>query len=475
MDRARVARQLLRSLCSNTVDDLPVVAQNYRSTRPDVVEFAGIEQKLFERIRESYNTFGPPSTQQLIDAAEYENDTSLKIYIKEVETESVLLTSSYQSRLQFYAELVAGQEISNALLDVSQILKDGRQTKVAGKIEVVRGARAAIDHGITELTRVKGRLDPSQRALGVREAVSRLRQQYTERQAQPVLSYGLATGLTPIDEPTKGGQNKEFWVIAGAPSHGKSTFLINWARHLVYEGKFNVLYFSLEMDKEQVWRIMACGHACHPQFNRPLEYEKIKSGTLEIEDASFYLNTVLPDLENSSGHLEIHHPHGPTTIDDIRAYAEVTNRDHPLDAIFIDYLAIMASPRGFRMSRQERINENILRAKQLATEFDNGYGVFVCSPHQISRKGLARAKENGGIYDTEAIADTSEIERTADVLFTVYQDDVMKQKREALITHLKSRDSRIVDPFNVYCPTEYRFVAELAQVDENQLVKTLTF
>jgi hypothetical protein len=255
--------------------------------------------------------------------------------------------------------------------------------------------------------------------------------------------------------------------------HGKSVFVINWARHLVLLG-FNILFYSLEMSKDKILRMLYCSHACDPKFNRkPLLYKQIKFGILSTVDADFYLNTVIPDLNNAPGSIQVFNPLGRTSIEDIQQQAEVFNRENPLDAVFIDYINILSAPRGVRLSRNERIAENISRAKQMALEFDNGFGVTVVTPCQVNRVGEKKAADSGGIYDREAIADTSELEKTADALFTVYQDNPQRQKHEAIMCNLKMRDAAPIEPFSIYMPAEYRFVGELASADDSQLSQLL--
>jgi replicative DNA helicase len=255
--------------------------------------------------------------------------------------------------------------------------------------------------------------------------------------------------------------------------HGKTVFAINWARHLVLLG-FNVLFYSLEMSKDKVMKMLYCSHACNPKFNRkPLLHTQIKFGTLSPEDADFYLNTVIPDLKSASGSIQVFNPLGRTTIEDIQQQAEVFNREHPLDIVFIDYVNILSAPKGVRLTRSERIAENINRAKQLALEFDNGYGVTVVTPCQVSRMGEKKAIDANGVYDRDAIADTSELEKTADALFTVFQDKPLRQKREAIICNLKMRDAGLIDSFPVYMPAEYRFVGETASANDAQLSRLL--
>lgn len=474
MDRSETARKILRSLCANTRDEEAGAVENFRNSRLDALSFQGVEESFLSRVRHYYRNFGgPPSTDTIKEAADESKDTTLKIYSGEISTEVQSWGANYGALLDVFSELRTSERLSNTLIEISQIQKDGKIIDPRTR-KALKGPNNAIDYAIGELTKLRRDTDLHQKPLTKAEAIQNLRAQYSERMANPLLSYGLGTGLSPIDEATKGAQNKELWMVAGFTGHGKTTWLLNWIRYLAVEGEFNILFYSLEMDTQQVWRILACGHACHPKFNRPLDYEKIKSGTLSNDDADFYMNELLPDLQNCAGHIEVMNPKGRTSMDNIQAEAEVINREHPLDLMVIDYLGIVSPNDGQgRLSKGERINENIIQAKRMTTEFNHGDGLCIASAHQINRQGFKKAKENGGVYEMEAIADANECERSSDALWCIYQDPPLRQKKEAIITNLKNRDGRIVEPFSVYLPSENRLVAELATVSEDQLSQLL--
>ena len=162
-------------------------------------------------------------------------------------------------------------------------------------------------------------------------------------------------------------------------------------------------------------------------------------------------------------------PTGKTTIEEVRAKAEVINRQYPLDFIIIDYIGLLGAPASNpKAAKNERINENLVLAKQMALEFDRGEGVLMITPHQINRSGFKEAQKNGGVYEIEALADANEAERSSDVVITVYQDKAFRQKSEAVITMLKNRDGRLVEPFNVFCPSSNRLMADLAAPTEQR-------
>ena len=237
------------------------------------------------------------------------------------------------------------------------------------------------------------------------------------------------------------------------------------------------MIYSLEMKKEQVWRILACGHSSHPKWEgrEPLDYGKIKDGTLSREDYHWYINEVLPDLTSEAyGRIEVVQPSGRTSLDDIRARAEVFNRQHPLDVLVIDYLQLVGTdPKNRQADKRQSTNDNIAAAKQMALEFDHGNSILLVSPHQVNRKGVAKAQENAGVYEMDCLADNNEAERSADVVLTVYQDGPLRQKDEAVVCHLKSRDSHRVEPFNIYAPARHRIMGDLVTNDSGPQLETL--
>ena len=476
MNRKTLTKMVLRSLCANTPDEEIKALENYRYTNIDSVNLSAVEGHAFDLLKQFYersNLSGPPSIPALLQFAEADLDTELVLYIKEMGVETQTFGASYRSLFGWFIGDLLGSELSQLLQETTQVMKEGVKTKVGQNTELRHGLRDALDHVVNGVTKLKYRLNPNQMPMDLHIGAKTLTEDYILKSKNPALSYGLTTNISAIDEATGGAHNKELWILAGATGHGKSVFLINWARHLVLLG-FNILFYSLEMSKDKVMRMLYCSHAHDPKFKRkPLLYKEIKFGILSTEDADFYLNTVIPDMNSARGSIQVFNPLGRTGIEEIQQQAEVFNRENPLDAIFIDYVNILSAPKGVRLSRNERIAENVARCKQLALEFDNGYGVTVVTPCQVNRAGEKKAADSQGIYDREAIADTSELEKTADALFTVYQDSLMRQNREAMVCNLKMRDSGLIDPFKIYMPAEFRFVGELASADDAQLSQLL--
>jgi replicative DNA helicase len=63
---------------------------------------------------------------------------------------------------------------------------------------------------------------------------------------------GLASGFHDLDSLTQGFQRSDLIIIAGRPSMGKTALSLNIALNIIKNLKLPVLFFSLEMSKEQI-------------------------------------------------------------------------------------------------------------------------------------------------------------------------------------------------------------------------------
>jgi len=251
-----------------------------------------------------------------------------------------------------------------------------------------------------------------------------------------------------------------------------TTFALNWASQAALGIGFNVAIFSQEMPKEQIWRILGTIHSSHPKWEdrKPLLYEQVKSATLSPEDEVWLMNTLIPDLRNPEhGKIIVYDPLPNPTIDEIRVTAETINRTDPLDMMIIDYIGLLnASPSKKKMQATAGavINENLKAAKQMALDFNEGQKILVVTPHQINRKGFESAQKSNGVYEFSALSDANEAERSADVVITVFADDPLKQRHEAVGTMLKNRDGRVVQPWNLFYSPEHRIMGNIRAAGE---------
>ncbi len=88
---------------------------------------------------------------------------------------------------------------------------------------------------------------------------------------------GLPSGFYDLDSLTQGFQKSDLIIIAGRPSMGKTALSLNIALNIIKNLKLPILFFSLEMSKEQImYRLLSI------ETNIP--QNKLRSGKLYQDD-----------------------------------------------------------------------------------------------------------------------------------------------------------------------------------------------
>ncbi len=180
---------------------------------------------------------------------------------------------------------------------------------------------------------------------------------------------GLATGYDKLDLLTGGFQPSDLLIVAGRPSMGKTSFVLNVAQHAAIEEKKSVAIFSLEMSKEQLVQRLLTAEA-------RIDAHKLRTGNLKDSD--------WPLLTQAAGQLA----EAPIYIDDtpaisvleMRAKSRRLQAQKGLDLIIIDYLQL-ARAVSRADNRQQEISEISRGMKALAKELQ----VPVVALSQLSR------------------------------------------------------------------------------------------
>lgn len=169
---------------------------------------------------------------------------------------------------------------------------------------------------------------------------------------------GVASGFDEIDKLTSGWQHSDLIVIAGRPSMGKTSLVLNMAQHSATVAKIPTAYFSLEMSKEQLVMRMLTSTA-------KVDSSRLRSGRLNESD--------WPKLTKAAGQLS----EAPIFIDDsasisvleIRAKCRRLKVEHQLGLVVIDYLQLMRG-QARSESREKEISEISRGLKGLAKELN---------------------------------------------------------------------------------------------------------
>ena len=217
---------------------------------------------------------------------------------------------------------------------------------------------------------------------------------------------GVPTGFDDFDNMTSGLQKADLVIIAGRPSMGKTSFVMNIVENAAIKHRQPVAVFSMEMPGDQlVMRMMA-------SLGR-IDSNKVRTG--KLDDADW------PRLTSAVGILN----DAPIFIDDtpglnpmeIRARARRIMREHGLGMIVIDYLQLMQSAKGTSENRATEISEISRSLKGLAKEL----GVPVLALSQLNRSLEQRPNKRPIMSD---LRESGAIEQDADLITFIYRDEV---------------------------------------------------
>ncbi len=216
---------------------------------------------------------------------------------------------------------------------------------------------------------------------------------------------GVRTGYRDLDNMTAGLQRSDLVILASRPAMGKTTLVTNLAYNVATIAKQPVLFFSLEMSKEQLVDRMLADASGVDAWN-------IRTGNLSDDDFS--------KLSEAMGELA----EAPIYIDDtpglsvleMRTKARRANHEQPLGLVIIDYLQLMqGSGRNAIDNRVQVVGEISRGLKLIARELN----VPVIALSQLSRSVESR---NPQIPQLADLRESGSIEQDADIVMFIYRE-----------------------------------------------------
>jgi len=271
----------------------------------------------------------------------------------------------------------------------------------------------------------------------ISSSVNDILKEYQHTKESGDLSY-IPSGIKCIDDAIGGVSVGDLGLIGAYTSMGKSQLSVHWAYQAAMQGK-NTYYATTETTRGQIINRMLARHSRNPKFGLPdgLDHKKIRLGQLsEEQEKAFYM--VLKDFRDNKdyGKLFIAQLAGNTTVQSLEQQMMKEQREWNIDLCVVDYLNLL-KPTRKRNSAVEEGNDKLSEAKVLATSF-NGHGIAIISPWQMNREGYDEALISQE-FRIDRLAQTSEAEKSADWIISLYQDQ--ERKNEVYLKLLKTRDS----------------------------------
>lgn len=236
------------------------------------------------------------------------------------------------------------------------------------------------------------------------ELLSNIFLELKHKSLNPSLS-GLTSGFYELDSFTQGFQKSDLIIIAGRPSMGKTAFALNIGLNILKSLTLPVLFFSLEMSKEQlIYRII------NTETN--ISSMRLKTGNLYKEDW-LKLNATIQNL--SSLPLFLDDTANPTIHDIKMKIKKILFEQNKIGLIIIDYLQLMQNIKLKTENRSQELAQITRSLKSIAREFQ----VPIIALSQLSRSVENRINKRPILSD---LRESGSIEQDADVVLMLYRD-----------------------------------------------------
>ncbi len=213
------------------------------------------------------------------------------------------------------------------------------------------------------------------------------------------------SGFDGLDDFLGGFQRADLIIIAGRPSMGKTSLVLNIARNAAIEQGACVALFSLEMFREGlVQRLLSSESGVNSRrirlgLNTEDEEKLIMEATGKLSEASIFIDDS-PQLR----------------VVEMRSKARRLYYERGIDLIIVDYLQLLQGD-GRNENRVQEISYVSRSLKALARELK----VPVIAVSQLSRAPEWRASHIPQLSD---LRESGSIEQDADLVLFIYRDEI---------------------------------------------------
>ena len=214
---------------------------------------------------------------------------------------------------------------------------------------------------------------------------------------------GIRTGYRDLDNMTAGLQRSDLIILAARPAMGKTTLVTNLAYNVATIEQKAVLFFSLEMSKEQLVDRMLADAAGVDSWN-------IRTGNLSDDDFS-----KITDAMGEMAEAPIYIDDKPgLSVLEMRTKARRIAHEQELGLIVVDYLQLMQGSGRHDGNRVQEVSEISRGLKLVARELN----VPVIALSQLSRSVENRQPPIPQLSD---LRESGSIEQDADIVSFIYR------------------------------------------------------
>ena len=237
------------------------------------------------------------------------------------------------------------------------------------------------------------------------ELLSAVFAELKQKSLNPSLA-GLISGFYELDSFTQGFQKSDLIIIAGRPSMGKTALALNIGLNIIKNLSLPVLFFSLEMSKEQlIYRLISS--------ETNISNMRLKTGNLYKEDW-VKLNEIIKNFSRLPFFID---DTPDPTIQEIKVkIKKVIFEQNQIGLVIIDYLQLMQNSKFKTENRSQELSQITRSLKNLAREFQ----VPIIALSQLSRNVENRTNKRPILSD---LRESGSIEQDADVVLMLYREN----------------------------------------------------
>ena len=244
------------------------------------------------------------------------------------------------------------------------------------------------------------------------QLLNRMFSELKEKFLNPKLP-GLSSGFKNLDRLTQGFQKSDLIILAGRPSVGKTALSLTLALNIIRNSRLPVIFFSLEMSKEQImYRILS--------LETTITQIKLKNGQLEQNDW-IKLTKIIKIIAKLPFFID---ESTPLSIQDLRLKirAVLLKQTH-IGTIIIDYLQLMQISESKIGNRVQELSYITRSLKNLSKEFN----IPIIALSQLSRNVDNRIDQKPILSD---LRESGSIEQDADVVLMLYRNKSLTQSQD---------------------------------------------
>ena len=230
------------------------------------------------------------------------------------------------------------------------------------------------------------------------ELLTNIFSELTKKSLNPSLP-GLSSGFYELDSVTQGFQKSDLIIIAGRPGLGKTALSLNIALNILKNYNLPVLFFSLEMAKEQImYRVLS--------METNIDQLRLKNGKLYTNDwlkieKMINILSKCPFFVDDTSDL---------SVQKIRSNLKtILFEQNNIGIIIIDYLQLMQTSKAKTENRVQELSQITRSLKILAREFN----IPIIALSQLSRNIENRLDKKPILSD---LRESGSIEQDADLV-----------------------------------------------------------